>query len=52
MSRLALLLTLLILLTLFSLCGCETLVGARKDLHHVGNALQGAAHGFEAGLNQ
>ncbi len=49
MPRLAPLLTLLLLL---SLCGCETLVGARKDLHHVGNALQGAAHGFEAGLKQ
>ena len=49
MSRFALLLTLLLLL---GLCGCATLVGARQDLHHVGNALQGAAHGFEAGLKQ
>ena len=43
---------LLCLVTLLSLSACETLVGARKDLHSVGNALQGAAKGFQAGLQE
>ena len=48
MSRLAVLL----LLILFALAGCETLVGARKDLHAVGHVLKETAHEVSASLDK
>ncbi|GAB6084064.1 hypothetical protein JCM30471_29780 [Desulfuromonas carbonis] len=45
-------LTALLLLMILALAGCETLVGARKDLHAVGHVLQETAHEVNASLKQ
>ena len=42
----------LLLLMILALAGCETLVGARKDLHAVGQALKETAHEMSASLDK